>query len=51
MEADGLPSVENEGERPVVSAMFALFLGSWALGNQAEFHCGVAVFQLCIPGV
>ena len=51
MEADGLPSAENEGERPVVSAMFALFLGGCVLGNQAGFHCGVVVSQLCIPGV
>ena len=51
METEGLPLAGNKGERPVVSAMFALFSGGWVLGNQAGFHCGVAVFQLCSLGV
>ena len=51
METEGLPSAGDKGERPVVSAMFALFSGGRVLGNQAGFHCEVAVFQLCSSGV
>ena len=51
MEADGLSLAGNEGERLMVPAMFALFLGGWVLGNQAGFQCGVVVSGLCTPGV
>ena len=51
METEGLSSAGNKGERPVVLAMFGLFSGGWVLGNQAGFHRGVAVFQLCSSGV
>ena len=51
MEAEGLSLAGKEGARQMVPAMSMLFLGSWALGNQAGFHCGVAVCRLCTSGV
>ena len=51
METERLSAVGNEGERQVVPAMFVLFLGSWVLGNQAGFHCGVVVSRLRASGV
>ena len=50
MEIEGLSLAGNEGERPMVPAMFALFLEGWVLGNQAGFHCGVVVSGLCTLG-
>ena len=51
MEIEGLSSAGNEGDGQLVSAMFALFLAGWVLGNQAGFHCGIVVFRLCSLGV
>ena len=50
METERLSLAGNEGERQMVLAMFVLFLGGWVLGNQAGFHCGVAVSRLCTSG-
>ena len=50
METEGLSPTGKEGERQMVPAMFVFFLGDWVLGNQAGFHCGVAVFRLCTLG-
>ena len=51
METEGLSLAGNEGERPMVLVMFALFLGGWVLGNQAGFPHGIVVLQLCSSGV
>ena len=51
MEIEGLSSAGNEGDGQLVSAMFALFLAGWVLGNQAGFHRGIVVFRLCSLGV
>ena len=51
VETEGLSLAGKEGERQMVPAMFVLFLGDRVLGNQARFHCGVAVSRLCTSGV
>ena len=48
---EGLPQAGIAGEGQMVPVMFVLLLGGWVLGNQAEFHCGVAMSRLCTSGV